>query len=282
MSAGSPGASCCSFHMPFHLHLAHITKPIVVYLWFDISTAAWVWYQNCTKSSNDICNSCLHLQWVIEPLRFTYKCITRWLPRFAQVPNYAPICCHMHPVNNCPSHKIMSSTCQTIHYDASQYRVYIPVYNFVFVIPKSQWQGPRWGLFCALYTVYWPVSSSGYLSWSFPPSLSPSSHAPLPRSVAPSLLRSLPPSSARFLPPLFPSLRQCLSSFLTRSPPQPFLQSCFHTPSHHRFLTPSPSSPPSPCSLLPSSILPCLPAPCRPIQCTPYVCLARCTVLCSA
>ena len=105
-------------------------------------------------------------------------------------PNYAPSPCHIHPVHN--FHHIKSghpSTCQTIHYDASQYRVYI--YSFttscLFVISKSQ--GPRCGLFRALYTVYWPVSSSGYLPWRFPPLLPP----------------PLPPSHHRFLTPSHPT-----------------------------------------------------------------------------
>ena len=52
---------------------------------------------------------------------------TSWLPALL----WFPI---MHPFHviwyaftpKLPSHKIMSSTCQTIHYDASQYRVYCP------------------------------------------------------------------------------------------------------------------------------------------------------------
>ena len=140
-------------------------------------------------------------------------------------------------------HKIMSSTCQTIqcHYDASQYRVYIPVYNFVFVIPKSQWQGPRCVLFCALYTDTGKCPPYGTSLEVYLPPYLPFSRAPLPRSVAPSLLRFLPPSPI--------SLAPSMPEFL----PQPFIHSCSHPPSHHRFLTPSP------CSLLPSSILPCLP-----------------------
>ena len=54
------------------------------------------------------------------------------------------------PYSPSPSHKIMSSTCQTIHYDASQIQLYIPVHHVLFVISKSQ--EPRCGLFCALYT----------------------------------------------------------------------------------------------------------------------------------
>ena len=193
----------------------------------------------------------------------------------------------MHPVRNC--HYIKSCHPPVKQYITTHHNIefIIPVYNFVFVIPKSEWQGPRCVLFCSLYTVYWPVSSSGYLPWIFPPSLSPflprSSLAPIPRSVAPSLLRSLPSS------PL--SLAPSMPTYLPHSSPSstipPFLHSRSHTPSHHRFLTPSPCSlPPHPPVIQPSVLLPCLP-PClpasrRPIQCTPYVCLACCTVLCSA
>ena len=171
--------------------------------------------------------------------------------------------------------KSMSSTCQTIHYDASQYRVYIPVYNFVFVLPKSQWQGPRYVLFLCAIGQCLPQGAS--LEVSLPPIFLP-----------PTLL---PCSSPRSLPPLFPSLRPCPRSVLTRSLSQPSLPHFrSHPPSHHRFLTPCPCSlpPPSSSCSLPSSILPrsfpaspCLPASRCPIQCTPYVCLASCTVLCS-
>ena len=116
-----------------------------------------------------------------------------------------------------------------------------------FCICNTKVSMARAALCAVLCAVYWPVSSSGYLPRSFPPYL-PSSHAPpLLLSLAP----LLPPSSARFLPPLFPSLRPCLSSFLTRSLPQPFLHSRSHPPSYHRFLTPpcSHPPPPSPCSL---------------------------------
>ena len=45
--------------------------------------------------------------------------------RYAWVPYFAPIPCHMHPLCNCHHVKIMSSTCQTIHYDASQYGFFV-------------------------------------------------------------------------------------------------------------------------------------------------------------
>ena len=102
-------------------------------------------------------------------------------------------------------HKIMSSTCQTIHYDASQYRVYIPV------IPKTQWQGPRCVLYCVLTAVYRPVSCPGTsLDVSVPPYVLSSHATPFRLSLAP----LLPPYSARFLPSLFPSIRPCLTSSL--------------------------------------------------------------------
>ena len=60
---------------------------------------------------------------------------------------------------------------------------------------------------CIMYTGQGPPSS-GYLPWSFPPSLSPflpcSSLSPLPRPVAPSSLCSLPPCPISFAPSLPP------------------------------------------------------------------------------
>ena len=90
-----------------------------------------------------------------------------------------------------------------------------------------------------LYTGQCPPQGTS-LEVSLPP-YAPSSHAPLPHSVAPFLLRSLPPS-----------LRPCLGSFLTRSlPPLPLPPSL--TSSLPYSLPPSPCSlPPSPCSLPPS------------------------------
>ena len=92
------------------------------------------------------------------------------------------------------------------------------------------------------------MSSSGYLSRSFPPSLAPSSLAPLthpiaPSFPAPSLLRLRPPS------PLSLSRSHTVHSSLV-----PFINPHSRSlpPSYHRFL------PPSPCSLLPPT-LPLLP-----------------------
>ena len=90
----------------------------------------------------------------------------------------------------------MSSTCQTINYDASQYRVYqfIPVHNFSFVIPKSQGQGPRCGMVCEYCAL--ACALLGILPLKFVPSLAP---LPLlPPFLAQSLLRSLPPSNLSF------------------------------------------------------------------------------------
>ena len=191
----------------------------------------------------------------------------------------------MHRVYNC--HHIKS--CQTIHYDASQYRVYIPEG----LIPKLQWQGPRCVLFYALTAVYSilpsvllrvPPLKFPSLPISLPPMLLPFSS--LSRSVAPSFLCSLSPSPLSFTP--------SMPTFLPHSFPSstfpPFLHSRSHPPSHHRFLTPSrcslptlPLLPPShPRSCLAPSMPPSLPdryggtkglqlKSRRPIQCTPCV-----------
>ena len=135
----------------------------------------------------------------------------------------------------------MSSTCQTIHYDASQCRVCVPLYNFILVIPKSQLQGPPCVLFCILYTGQCRPQGTSF-EVSLPPYL-PSSHAhPLLLSLTP----LLPLSSAHFVPPIFPSLRPCLRSFLTRSLLQPSLPPLPLPPSLTSSLPPS----------LPSLILP--------------------------
>ena len=155
----------------------------------------------------------------------------------------------------------MSSTCETIHYDASQYRVYIPV------IPKSQWQGPRCVLFRALtailYTGQCPprgtsldVSIPPYIHISLPPTLlpfsSPSIHCSLLPPLASSLLSFPRPAMHAFLP-----------HSLSSSTFPPFIHSRSHPPSHHLFITPSRCSPLSTCSLPPIlhpvSLLPCLP-----------------------
>ena len=145
----------------------------------------------------------------------------------------------------------MSSTCQIIHYDASQYRVYTCLQ---FCICNTKVAMARAELCVVLCAVYWPVSSSGYIPWSFPPSLSHflprSSLAHLPRSVAPSLVRSLPPSPLS----LAPSMPTFLPHSLPSSTLPPFLHSRSHPPAHHRFLTPSLIYPPL-ASSFPSSIL---------------------------
>ena len=133
---------------------------------------------------------------------------------------------------------------------------------------------------------YQGVSSSGYLPWSFLPSLAPLflhsslAHylAPLPRSVAPSLpassLLSFTGSAhASFCPFIARSLINLHPSTLP-----PFLHSCSLPASHHRFLPPLPLLSPSlPPSILPRSftasrwVAACMRASCRPTQCTPCV-----------
>ena len=154
--------------------------------------------------------------------------------------------------------------------------VYIPVYNLVFIIPKSQWQGPRCALFCALYR---PTAGQ------CPPHDTPLEVSPppyLPSSHAPPLLHS----SAPLLPPVFPSLRPCLRSFLTRSLPQPppsstpaltlpHIIASSIDPPYAPSLTTLPLLPSS--HLHSSSALPCLPAylpVCFPLSNSMYtVCL---------
>ena len=108
----------------------------------------------------------------------------------------------------------------------------------------------------------WPVPSSGYLPWSFPPLL-PCSLAPLlpcylARFLHCSLPSSLNPSSARFLPPVFPSRRPCLGPSLPRSFPSATLP-----PSNVPSSTDALSLPiiiASSLHHLPASLPPCLPA----------------------
>ena len=131
-----------------------------------------------------------------------------------------------------PSHKIMLSICQTIHSDASQYRV-----NnlYMFTICHLEHQSLKGkGRFV-----------NGWFVNILPPVKFPS----LPCSHAPP--SSLNPSSARSLPPLFPSRRPCPVPSLPRSFPS-------------SILPPSPSLPPltlSPCiaSSLPPLLPPSLP-----------------------
>ena len=136
-------------------------------------------------------------------------------------------------------------------------------------------------LFCALYTDQCPHQGT---SLEVSPPYRPSYIAPLPRSVAPSLLRSHPPSPLS----LAPSMPTILPHSFPSSTTPPFPHSRSRPTSHHRCVTLPFSLPPHPPlapSRHPSSLLPCLP-PCppasrRPIICTPYVCLASCNALCS-
>ena len=192
-----------------------------------------------------------------------------------------------------PSYKIMSSTCQTIHYDASQYRVYIPVYNLVFVNTNTKVEMPRAALCVVLCAVYCILAN---ISIRLPPLKFPSLAVSLPPNAPPlllSLATLLPSSSARF--PL-PSLPRSVHAYVPSSlfpflyppslPPLPIPLSLTSSLRHSLYLLPP--SPPAPCflphspSFLPPSLPPSLPASGRPIQCTSYVWLASCTVLCIA
>ena len=208
----------------------------------------------------------------------------------------------------------MPSTCRTIHYDASQYRVYIPVHYFSLVIPSPPQKYP-----CL------PCSLPSLLPCSSIRSVAPSLPAPsFLRSLSPSFL-SLAPSMPRFVPSsLVPFQAWYLCRVLTvwrrllLTLPQPSLPTSTPVPSlshiiasslppsrpllppslppsilprpfpvsHHRFLPHSrPLLPPS----LPPSILPisfpaprCPPAPYRATQYTPcvYTVLVTCTGYC--
>ena len=135
----------------------------------------------------------------------------------------------------------MPSNCQTIHYDASQYRVYIPVHYFSLVIPS-----PPQSI---------PASLARFPPSTFPqPSLPTSNPAPsLSHIIASSLPPSLPPL-APSVPPTFysPSPLPCLTSslppylpLLPLSLPNPAVPPKFYSPS----LLPCPS--------LPTCLLPC-------------------------
>ena len=211
----------------------------------------------------------------------------KWLdgyPASLGIPN-APSPCHMHPVHNC--HHIKSchppvKQCNVIttHHN-TEFTIYYTRSPFLVVIPTSQGQGPHCGLFCALYTVYRPVSSSGYLPWNFPPSLAPLFPPSLPpSSLAPSIAhlpRSVPPLSSSLHPYVVLSLPR---SFPFRQPP------CLpsSTPARSfRHINPSlPLFPPTlpllplahpPSFLAPSLPPPCLPASRRPTQCKSCVCV---------
>ena len=133
------------------------------------------------------------------------------------------------------------------------------------------------------YSILASVLQGTSLEVSVPPYLpscdGPPLIAPLPLSVAPSLIRSLPPSLLPLAPYMQSSVPSSLVPFL--NPPSLPILPLPPPPSHHCFLTPSHCSLPPHPSLLPSlppSILrrsfpSSLP---HPIQCTPCVWLASC------
>ena len=155
----------------------------------------------------------------------------------------------------------MSSTCQTIHYDASHdhnirnTKVAMARAAFCVVLCAHCCIMSRYTGQCPLQGTSLQVYLPPYLQF-----LPCSSLSPLPRSVAPSFLRSLHPSPLSFAP--------SMTTFLPHSFPSssfpPFLHSRSHPPSHHRFLTPSrcslhllplaPSLPPSLPPTLPPSL----------------------------
>ena len=202
----------------------------------------------------------------------------RWLPGFARVPYYAPSPCHMHTVHNCHHIKSFHPPVKqyiTTHHN-TEFKYYTCSLFFISNTKVSRARAALWVVLCNVDCILASVLVRVH----------PSKFPSLPISLPPSLLSLapfLPPSSARFLTPHFPSLLPCLSSFLTRSLPQPFLHSRSHPPSHHSFLTPSPCSlppPPSPSSL-PHILHPSLSGRLPPSN-SIYTVLASCTVLCSA
>ena len=128
----------------------------------------------------------------------------------------------------------MSSTCQTIHYDASQYSVYIYPFTILYLYYQSRnGKGRVMCCFCALYTGQFPSLLSSFLPRSF--------LAPLPARFLPSFPRSVhahvPSSLVPFLNPPSPTSALTLphitaSSLLARVPslPHPPLAPC-HPPS---------------------------------------------------
>ena len=100
----------------------------------------------------------------------------------------------MHPVMLLPSHKIRSSTCQTIHYEASQYTVYNYTCSLLFICNTK-------------------VSRSIFLR--APPLKCPSHHCSLLPSLLPGSLPCSSPSLGCSLPPrsLLPPLASSLLSF---------------------------------------------------------------------
>ena len=117
---------------------------------------------------------------------------------------------------------------------------------------------------CVAFALYTLCPSQGTTPLKFP-----SLHISLLPGMLLLLLSLAPllsPSSARFLPPIFPSLRPCLRSFLTRSLPQPSLPPSTPVPTLPHTIAsslprfPCSSSPHRPLapSSHPRSVLPCL------------------------
>ena len=94
----------------------------------------------------------------------------------------------MHPVHNC--HNIKSFHPPVKQYIATHHNTEF-IYPFTIFICNTKVSKARGALWVVLFAVYWSESSSGYLPWSFPPSVAPL----FPPSVAPPFLA---PSSARF------------------------------------------------------------------------------------
>ena len=179
----------------------------------------------------------------------------------------------------------MSSTSQTIHYDASQYRVYIPVYNFVCFCNRgptkvAMARAALRVVLCAVYCIL------AIVLLRVPPLTFPSRHISFP-PLAPPLLISLapllPPSSVASSLPSFPRsdhayVISSLVPFLNHPslPPLP-LQS------HHIIASslpplalslPTLPFPPSlPSSILPRSFPASLPAYLPPSNSTDTICV---------
>ena len=183
-----------------------------------------------------------------------------------------------------PSHTIMPSTSQTIHYHASQHSIDIPVnYLFICNIKVSRARAALLVVLCAVYYVLAsvllrvPPLKFPSAPCSVPSSLPRSSLAPslvhLPRSVAPSLPRSLLPPHVSSLPSLPRYVHSSFRPSLPRLFPSSTLPSFLHArslpPSHHRFLLPPCSLPPTHPPLapfVPPSILPrSFPVPSMPL-----------------
>ena len=119
------------------------------------------------------------------------------------------VICTQYLIATTHYHKMISPTCQTIHYDRSQYCALFFISN----IKVSRTNAALWVDLCNVYSILVSVLIGVHplkfpsLSISLPPTLLP---VPLPLSVAPSHL-------THFLPPFFPSLCPCLAPFLPHS-----------------------------------------------------------------